>query len=287
MNIIMPNKNLIHEDWKNVLSNYILAIINARNEQEYTLTMLELTTKIHDTHAQMSPTPALYNHFGRFVAAPMITFIEQKPVVTGFYHDTFGKQSGLMVGDIVTSVNNKPIEQHIKEHSRFTPASNGAVQLRNIARQLLQTNDSVITIEFLRAGKQCTLTLPTYSRQELGLKQPTPSKDTCFRLFSDSIAYIHNGLLKIQYLPELWKTIRQTRGLILDLRNYPMGFPIYVLSAYLMPQSTAFVKFSTGSIQHPGLFTMGRLFTVGQANNDDHYKGKIVVLVNLITSEKK
>ncbi|MDD2386134.1 MAG: S41 family peptidase [Bacteroidales bacterium] len=106
--------------------------------------------------------------------------------------------------------------------------------------------------------------------------------DTCFKLIDKKIAYIDNGTLQRKYLPELWKKTKNTKGLIIDLRNYPSDFPIYVLSSYLMPQSTPFVKFSKGSIERPGLFTYSSTNSVGKKNKK-HYKGKIVIIINEIT----
>jgi C-terminal processing protease CtpA/Prc len=65
----------------------------------------------------------------------------------------------------------------------------------------------------------------------------------------------------------------------IDIRNYPSDFPIYDLSAYLMPNSTPFVKFTSGSLEKPGLFTYRKAIDVGKENTD-YYKGKVVILVN-------
>lgn len=49
-----------------------------------------------------------------------------------------------------------------------------------------------------------------------------------------------------------------------------------------MPHKIDFVKFSNGSIEHPGLFTYTDTFSVGK-ENPDYYKGKVVILVNELT----
>jgi hypothetical protein len=41
--------------------------------------------------------------------------------------------------------------------------------------------------------------------------------------------------------------MKGTKGLIIDI-GIIIGFPIYELSEYLMPEKTPFVKFTTGSI---------------------------------------
>ena len=43
-----PYKNLIEEDWKNVLEEFIPKFIKAKDDTEYTLTVLELIGRVHD-----------------------------------------------------------------------------------------------------------------------------------------------------------------------------------------------------------------------------------------------
>ena len=52
--------------------------------------------------------------------------------------------------------------------------------------------------------------------------------------------------------------VKNTKGLIIDLRSYPSEFVVFTLGAYLMPESTPFVKFTQVSLTTPGLFTMGQ-----------------------------
>jgi Peptidase family S41 len=83
-------------------------------------------------------------------------------------------------------------------------------------------------------------------------------------------------------LSKIWGEIKNTKGLIIDDRNYPSDFIIYELSNYLLPDSIPFVKFSNGSVEHPGLFTFTKALNAGK-NNKDYYKGKVVVLLNEIS----
>jgi len=95
-----PYKNLIDEDWKNVLEEFIPEIINANNETEYTLTVLELIARVHDTYANIwGVNSILDNYNGVNYAGVKLAFVENMPVVTGFYDDKSRKESGLKVGD--------------------------------------------------------------------------------------------------------------------------------------------------------------------------------------------
>ena len=278
-----PYKNLIEEDWKNVLSEFIPKFLESKDENEYTLTVLELIGRVHDTHANIwGGNQTLNSHFGLRYASVELTFIESKAVVTGFYDEKLGKETGLVIGDIVSHINNRPIEQIIKERLKYAPASNYSTKLRDIATNLLRTNDIIINIEFIRVDKKERKTLNTYSSKEINTYSKYQDKDTCFKLINKDIAYINNGLLKRKYLPKIWEEIENTKGLIIDIRNYPSDFPIYDLSSYLMPKRTPFVKFTKGSIENPGLFTFTMSLDAGKKNKN-YYKGKVVILINEIS----
>ena len=279
-----PYKNLIGEDWKNVLEEFIPKLINVKNETDYRLVILELVGRVHDTHSNIWGNNAILNkHFGFNYAAPEIKFIENKAVITGFYDDKSGKETGLEIGDIITKINNRPVIEIVKEKLKYFPASNYPTQLRNIAPNLLRTNDSTIQIEFTRNNVRENKTLKTFPSQKMNRYSKYQVTDTCFRLINKNIAYLNNGSLKKEYLPKLWKEIENTKGLIIDVRNYPSDFVIYHLSSYLMPTITPFVKFTAGSIENPGLFLFDKSLDVGKRNNKNYYKGKVIILVNETT----
>jgi hypothetical protein len=96
-----PYKNLIEEDWKNVLEEFIPKLNGAKDETEYTLAVLELIGRVHDTHANIwGYNTGMNNYFGFYFTAVELTFIESKPVVTDYYDTIKGKESGLEIGDI-------------------------------------------------------------------------------------------------------------------------------------------------------------------------------------------
>ena len=151
-----------------------------------------------------------------------------------------------------------------------------------MAADLLRTNDSILQVKFIRNGKNGSVDIKTYSPNNLDIYQRTLNRDTCFRFIQPDIGYLYLGTIKNKYLPEIMKETQNTKGLIIDLRCYPSEFVVFTLSKYLMPKSTPFVKFTQGSITTPGLFTIGPPVIVGE-NNEQYYKGKVIILVNEVT----
>ncbi len=278
-----PYKNLIEEDWKGVLTEFIPKVIAAGNETEYTLTMLQLIGRIHDTHANIwGRNRALTDYFGSNYAPLEITFVENKALVTNYHNDKWGKETGLQVGDMITSVNDKPVEEIIKERLNLSPASNYPTKLRDIAYNLLRTTDSTISVEFTRNNKEEKAVLKAFNPKEMQLRSKFDASDTCFRMITNEIAYINNGSVKREYLPEIWEEVQKAKGVIIDDRNYPSDFVLFDLMSYLLPKSTPFVKFSKGNITTPGLFTFKYTLEVGEKNHDS-FKGKVIILVNEVS----
>lgn len=278
-----PYKNLIEEDWKNVLPEFIPKFINAENEIEYQLTVLELIARVHDTHANIwGQYMALNKYWGVNYAPIELTFIENKAIVTDYFDENLGTETGLRVGDEIIKINNELVSDIIINKLKYTPASNYPTQLRDIAKKLLRTNDTILSIEFINNGKSQTKNIKAFSTKEINIFKKHQVKDTCFKFINEEIAYINNGTLKREYLPEIWEVIKNTKGIIIDIRNYPSDFPIYDLSKYLMPKSIPFVTFSNGSVEKPGLFTYEKSLNVGKKNKN-YYKGEIIIIVNEIS----
>ena len=45
-----------------------------------------------------------------------------------------------------------------------------------------------------------------------------------------------------------------TKGLIIDIRNYPSEFVVFTLGQLLVAQPTDFVRFTVGDVMNPGAF---------------------------------
>lgn len=274
-----PYKHLIEEDWKKVLPEFIPAFVNASNEQEYALALLSLIARVNDTHANIyGSSPALEKFKGIYYAPIQVAFIENKAVVTRYLPEAEGRATGLEKGDIITAVNGVSVEDIIKARLAITPASNYATKLRNIANDLLRGADSTMTLTYQRGKATGTAKINCYSRQQVYANFVI--KDTCFKYVRPDIGYIYLGTIKKDYFANVMPGFLKTKGLIIDLRCYPSDWVVFILGAYLMPNTTPFVNFTTGSVANPGYFYFNTNLNISEKENPDYYKGKVVILVN-------
>lgn len=281
-----PYKNLIDEDWSIVLPEFLPKFVNASTELDYKLAVMALIARVHDTHANIwGNDMTLQKYRGDNYAPVSVKFVENNAVITGFISKESGNKTGLQTGDIIVTVNYKQVDKIIEQKLPVTPASNYPTQLRDIARDLLRTNDSVLNITFKRNNSITPMIIKCYPPNKLNLYESFYKKDTCFKLINKDIAYIYPGTIKSVFLPKIMSEVQKTKGLIIDLRCYPSDFIVFSLGEYLMPNPVDFVKFSQTSFNNPGLFTYGSMLKVGKSNND-YYKGKVVIIVNDITQSQ-
>lgn len=281
-----PYRNLIEEDWDSVLVEYIPKFVSAGSELEYKSCVLSLIARTHDTHAIIWDTKNTFNEYrGRRFAPLEISFVENQAIVTGYLDNTKGEKTGVRVGDAIEAVDGKTVGEIVRERLPLTPASNYPTKLRDIARNLLRTNDSSLDITYWNGERKVSARVETFHPSELDYFRGNQRRDSCFTMITSDIAYLYPGSIKNEYIAEIMKKVLKTRGLIIDFRCYPSDFIVFSLGTYLLPDSKSFVKFSTGSIESPGLFTLTKELAVGRSN-PDYYKGKIVILVNETTQSQ-
>ncbi|MBW8524818.1 peptidase S41 [Chryseobacterium chendengshani] len=274
-----PYKNLIEEDWKKVLPEFIPKFLNAKNQSEYTLAALEIIARIHDTHANIwGNNKAVNQYFGERYSSVKVSFVENKAIVTDFYKKELGKETRLQKGDIIVEVNGENIDSIIQKQLKYTAASNYPTQLREIARNLLCSNSETIHIKFLRDGIENSALIKTYTYAEIA----NDEQKEFFEMFNNDVAYLYMGSADSEKLPEIFEKIKNTKGLVIDFRSYPSDFVVFKLGKLLKPNSTEFVKFSNTNNIQPGVFTFTPSLKIpGTGNN--YYKGKIAILINETT----
>ncbi len=281
-----PYKDIIGEDWNSIIPEFLPKFLKATDSLSYRLTALELIAQIHDTHANIYNSRTIEKYRGANYSPAQVKFIEDKAVVTGYFNNKLADTSLLQIGDIITKINAKTVEELIKNRQPISPASNYPTQLRNIARDLLRSNQTTLNIEINRNNKLLLIDIPLVKGNRLDLyKDFLGSSDTCFKLLNSEVSYFNLGKIKTKYLPDLMKIAIKTKGIIIDLRCYPSEFMVFEMAKYLLPFETPFVKFSSGNVDYPGYFECKEIVKNGHSNKE-YYKGKVIIIINEITQSQ-
>lgn len=285
-----PYRYAIGEDWQQVLPEFIPKVIAARTDEQYRLVMLALIARLHDSHASIFDNDkVLAAYRGSYYAPVQVRFVEKQAVITGYYQPALGLATGLQKGDVVLQVDDVPVAELVKARQPFTPASNEPAQLRNIAFDLLRGSTKQVKLLVRRDGRDFPVVVPRVapgSGLNLALNFGTPDpKAPAWRLLPNKVGLLTLGTLYRGQLPAIMQAAKKTKGLVIDLRNYPADFVVYQLAQYLMPQQTAFVQFSGPRLTYPGLFPTAPPETIA-ASQEVPYAGKVVILVNELTQSQ-
>lgn len=285
-----PYRDIIGEDWHSIMPEFIPKFLAAKDALSYKLAAREMIGRVNDTHANLwMQDEDMRGYFGRLYPPFQIRFIENQAVVSNYYNKTLGEQSGVKIGDVVSAVNGVPVEDLVKKMKPLYPASNEPTKLRDIAKNLLRGNDSTFALTVQRDGATFPMDVQRFDAKSndfnLGIDWAHHKPDSCYRLLSPEVGYIYLGNIQQHLLPTIFEQFKNTKGIVIDIRNYPAQFVVFSLGKYLLPKPAEFVRFTNGAIEFPGLFRQTPVLEVGE-KNDDFYNGKVVILINELTQSQ-
>ncbi len=287
INYFFPNKHLMDKEWNTTLKEYIPIFLNTQNELEYELATIQIIGDVHDTHANLwGGADKIDEWKGMYYPPIHVRFIENKLAVTDYYKIELKDEVGLEIGDVITKINGKGIEQIVKEKSKYYPASNIPTQLRDISADLLRSTSREIKIQYISDNSnEKTKILKLYPKDSLDIYRWYRKNDSkSFKMLDNNIGYVTLQTIKEDDIPKIKDEFRDTRGIIIDIRNYPSTFVPFNLGSYFVSSSTPFVKFTNGNIDNPGEFTFTNALEIPSQGKS--YKGKLVVLVNELTQSQ-
>lgn len=273
-----PYKEIMGEDWNQVLLEFIPEFINGSDYESYLMTIAELTTRIHDSHVMLLDKSRNYisKRFGIYRIPVTFVKIGDQIVVNKVF-----SSCGLELGDIILKVGNKDINEILEERRKYISQSREDTG-RLIYDDLLRLHEKNTDVTVLRDGKILVVNVKG-SQKDINYRVETKSQE----MENGEIYYINVGFLKKGDIDKIMKRYWNTKGLILDLRNYPSTPIVYELAEYLIPTQKEFMRVSIPNRAVPGEFYYSIPFVSGkpkkennEISNDDIYKGRLVIIID-------
>ncbi|UNK18736.1 S41 family peptidase [Paenibacillus sp. N3/727] len=267
-----PYKDVIGEDWDQVLLEFIPKMIDGSDYDSYFMTLAELTTRVHDSHVYLTGKnrESITEYFGTYRLPVNFVEINNQIVISTVYN-----KCGLEVGDIVLKVGDNSIDELLEDRRKYISQSREDTS-RQFFNALFRTHQKNMDVTVIRQGKTMNISA-TSSLQEINYFVNTKSQ----AMENGEIYYINAGLLVDGEIDNIMKKWWDTKGLIVDLRNYPSSPLDYKLAQYLIPSEKEFAKASLPNRAVPGEYYFEPLVSgKPQRTDDEVYKGKVVILIN-------
>jgi len=268
-----PYKYLMDQSWDTTLLEFIPRFMTLTDMPAYNQNVRQLVLRLNDGHATSIPSMTIYD----ILKFNYITTIDSLMVIK-----TSPEGSLLERGDIILSFNGRDIRSIRDSMASLIPSSN-----KNF------TNNAVNGWMYWSIINGCELTVMR-NYQEIAINEnkktlPNDSKySPLFRKLLQDIAYVNLEVPKESEIPDLMDSIKNCRGIIFDLRNYPKNMgDNWNYMRYISPtQEICYALSTLVDLSHPGAFY--KYYCISKCPDDlwpgsYTYKGKIVVLVNSAT----
>lgn len=282
-----PYRDVIGGSWDEELAAFIPRIATASDPETYKREMMALIARVHDTHANLWSSLDVRPPTGACQIPITVRFIENQPVVTAVPDATTAAGSGLQRGDVLNAIDGTAVAELVKRWSPYYAASNEPTRLRDIARGMTRGSCGPVALSISRDGKTLEVkterTTPSAASSSAGRTHDRPGET--FQRLSPDVAYLKLSSVKIAEVPSYIESAAGTKGLIIDIRNYPSEFVVFALGTRLVDRPTPFARFTMGDPANPGAFRWGGepLTLVPAA---PRYTGKIVILIDEVSQSQ-
>jgi C-terminal processing protease CtpA/Prc len=277
-----PYRNLLDENWADVLRDSIPRIGLAPNADAYKLEMIRLIARVHDTHANLWSSLNVRPPVGDGQLPAVIRFLENRAVITQTIPAAGEMTEALKRGDVIEAIGGNTVGDLVKTWSPYYAASNEPTRLRDIARAMGRGPAGPVELRIERGAEKINVATARVPMKEL--RPPPNTHDLAgpaFRLLSKDVAYLKMSAVKTEEARGYVEQAAGTKGWIIDIRNYPSSFLVFALGEHLIKEPTEFACFTTGTLGQPGAFSFTKVLSLKP--RAPHYSGRIVILVDEVS----
>ncbi len=277
-----PYRDVIGENWSQVLAEFIPRVMLAKNAESYQQELMAAITRLHDGHAALWSPLQVRPPIGKCRVPIKIRFVQNQPVVVATSSSDTGA-AALQIGDVITELDGVPVDKLLHDWMPYYSGSNEVARLRDIGKSMTNGGCGDLTLRVERNRQMVNLTL---KRDEpVGWDFPTHDlAGQTFRLLSKDVAYLKLSSVQQNEAAHYVQEAAGTKGLIIDIRNYPSQFMVFALGGLLVDTSRAFARFTEGDLSNPGTFRWGDVENLEPLT--PHYPGKVVVLVDEVSQSQ-
>ncbi len=266
-----PYKDIIGRPWDSTLAEFIPRLSAPQGERSYTLTMKELTCRIHDSHASFT-SPDYLAWRGVFYPPFQVRFIENEMVVTRVLAGTLS----VTPGDVIKKIDGQDVYKLRDSLRRYAHGSN-AVNEERILNSIILYGDSgtfPVTLQNGTGIREETLSRNATNYAALNVNPAPAWRDTVLNA-SCRAGIINMGKLQVADIAPMFSRLWTADLLLFDIRNYPNG-TLTSLANYLYDTAKHITNLKLPDVMYPGRFSWREQFTGD--GSDSLFPGRITLL---------
>ncbi len=269
-----PYRDLLDDERDALLREFLPRVVQAADEDAYPLAMMAFIARIHDGHANLWSSMHLLPPRGDCHWPLALRFVEDAATVVELHADL--AQGDVAVGDVVEAIEGVPVADVVRELAPLYAASNRAARLRAMARNLTRGECAEAQLTLRRGESLRTLTLQRSleSRQPHAHDRPGET----FQRLSPEVAYLKLTGVKAADVAQYLEQAAGSRGLVIDIRNYPSEFVVFALGQHLVAEETPFARFTVPDPANPGAFSFTPPMSLTPVAPT--YAGRVAILVD-------
>jgi carboxyl-terminal processing protease len=281
INYFYPYKNIIDNNWDEVLYVSISDFLTANNKIMYGKAILKLIAHLDDNNSKVSSARMLTSVFGNFVPNFRIRKIEKNYYISSFRAKDLDSY-GLKIGDKLISLNGIKIEKLDSLMRPFLSGGNPESKQREINKSILISHNEYNEIKILRNNKLIKKQIHFYNYAVLKEFSRIDEKDwenkTSVILYSNNVVYLNMNHLFENNFDRNVTEILKSSGYILDLRGFHNDGVAHKIINLLVKKDQCEQTSIYADINYPGVLKTTSY--TPKVTDSTIYKNKVVLIVD-------
>lgn len=295
MNYWNVNIYLTEKPWSKVLEELISDFI-VNDSIQFELAKEKLFSKLNDSHANYDLSYSLkkLNRFAYFGCK----IVNDSLVITNVYNKEIAEKNNIDLGDVVYKIEGQNVrDYYLAKFSNSISVSNENYLKSAIGNYFLLASDKdSIQINLCKKNgvketKFVALNdIKSFPKDNKLYQSLVTQKAENFYNLNNETGYLNLGNITKSELKKAFKEFENKKGIVIDLRNYPVNIGTSEIATYLYPEKKIFIKILGPKIPSYGEYGIDvplkliiNPFAAG-GTNKNYYKGKIILLVNRKTA---
>ncbi len=285
INYFDPYKYLIGEDWDIILGRFIPRIVHVTDVKSYYKTLSRLSKSLNDGHSSLTlnyrSDTIFASIYGRLTAPFYCKIIDDRLLIKKLANDSLCKLGGIIKGDEIFAVENKPVELWLQPRRDFISSSNKNSENEVLSWFALDNNATNVNLTIKRGDRFFKTML-----KRMPVKQKNwndiighSENNTGYETIGKTGLLIYASQITDKNLDTLRKMIMKSKAVIFDVRNYPGQDAFYNILGILLPEPKIINYNTFFMTDNPGIFKWKPSPKIGDVN-PAFYKGKVVILVD-------